>query len=508
MKEGAYLDETNEWHNYTIPPWEAPNKGFGFAITPTQGRYLREKIEAGDKVRLHAVVKPRHYDGILPVISGRLAGKSADEIAITGHYDEFGADDNCSQVAVALEAARAIRSMVDAGEVPPLKRTIRLLFPMEVRGFNALVQKDEETQNLKAGLNIDTVGTDQNAVTATCTLTSNFLALPSFADDFAAELLERIGKENPLFRWRLSNADIIDNIFGEPLIGAPTPSIYHFSGTHHIALDTPERISGRMLQDMARLTATYATFLANAGPEEAVWLADLSAQRGVQRVQELASSSLRGTPDERKLQQLRSLQMLYSEKVTSASWLVPRKKIFPSAKSTDKQADLGSPSARRGEKKEQEIESPSAMNSELVGPVNLLPQEEYLRRAQEFQTWISRSAEEAGAAIRRRAEDYHGISLPQGTEPVQASHCVPVKTFRGFLSFEDLNPEEEQYLTKELGIRIGWGAPMWLPPMENAPPPRSPNCSVVTVSAGRTYGSLKKSLHFLLSTGWCGCGDR
>ena len=415
MKEGAYLDGTNEWHNYTIPPWDDPDKGFGFAITPKQGRYLREKVKAGEKVRLHALVKTRHYDGVLPVISGRIPGESEEEIFITGHYDEFGADDNCSQVTVGLEVVRAIRNMVDAGEIPPLKRTIRLLFPMEVRGFNALAQDDEQIRNLRIGINIDTVGTDQNAVTALCTLTSNFLALPSFADDFAVELLEMTQKENPLFRWRSSEAETIDNIFGEPLIGAPTPSIYHFSGTHHVALDTPDRISGRMLRDMSRLTAAYAAFLANAGLDEALWLAELSAHRGVQRIHDLAGSSLRGSTDGKRLiRQLRSTQDIYSQKVASASWLVPP------------------------------------------------PQEEYIRRAEDLRTWISQAAEEAEALIRRRAENYYGIKLPQVPEPVPASQCVPVKAFRGFLSFEDLNPGEREYVVKELGIHIGWGAPMWL----------------------------------------------
>ena len=415
MKEGAYLDETNEWHNYTIPPWDDPDKGFGFAITPRQGRYLREKIEAGGKVRLHALVKTRHYDGVLPVISGRLPGESAEEIFITGHYDEYGADDNCSQVAVGLEVVRAIRNMVDAGEIPPLKRTIRLLFPMEVRGFNALAQDDEQIRNLRAGINIDTVGTDQNAVTAMCTLTSNFLALPSFADDFAAELLEMTRKENPLFRWRSSEAETIDNIFGEPLIGAPTPAIYHFSGTHHVALDTPDRISGRMLRDMSRLTTTYAVFLANAGLNEALWLAELSAQRGVQRIHDLAGSSLRSSTDGKRLiRQLRSVQDIYSQKAASASWLVPP------------------------------------------------PQEEYVRRAEKLRTWINQAAEEAEGLIRGRAEDYYGIKLPRVSKSVPASQCVPVKAFLGFLSFEDLNPGEREYVAKELGIHAGWGAPMWL----------------------------------------------
>jgi aminoglycoside 3-N-acetyltransferase len=38
---------------------------------------------------------------------------------------------------------------------------------------------------------------------------------------------------------------------------------------------------------------------------------------------------------------------------------------------------------------------------------------------------------------------------------------VPVKTFLGFLNFEDMTEPEKQYLDK-LGVRVHWGAPMWL----------------------------------------------
>ncbi|MDF2440554.1 MAG: hypothetical protein JWN98_1538, partial [Abditibacteriota bacterium] len=59
IKEGALLDHSNEWHNYTIPPWDDPTKGFGFSITPTQGQSLRARLQRGESVRLHALVKTR-----------------------------------------------------------------------------------------------------------------------------------------------------------------------------------------------------------------------------------------------------------------------------------------------------------------------------------------------------------------------------------------------------------------------------------------------------------------
>jgi aminoglycoside 3-N-acetyltransferase len=442
IKDGPYLDEATQWHNYAIPPWDAPRKGFGFALTPNQGKRLRARLQAGERVRLHAVVKGRQYDGVLPVISGRLPGKSPEEIALTGHYDEFGADDNCSQLAVALEAVRALRAMVESGELPPLLRSVRLLFPMEVRGFNALVQSAEEVRHIRMGLNVDAIGTDQNRSTSCCTVTENFAALPSFADDFVAELLDRLGQSNELFRWRIVGADTIDNIFGEPLIGAPTPSLYHFSGTHHLSIDTPERISGRALVDMAQVATTFAAFLANAGLEEAVWLSDLAAERGCQRIRHEAALALRGEKGETKpnagLERLRGLHERYRRKAASAAWLVPAVQPFL-------------PTKELVEKNERAY----------VGKDRLFPRESYADQVAGILERLDRSLEEAEALIRSRTAAY----FRPGTEAIEApeeSRCVPVKAFRGFLAFEDLDGEEQRYVREELKLPIGWGAPMWL----------------------------------------------
>jgi aminoglycoside 3-N-acetyltransferase len=446
-KNGPEVDSANEWHNYTIPPGDIHNKGFGFSLSPEQGRHLRDQLAAGQTLRLHATVNTRHYDGILPVVSGRLPGLGPEEIVLTGHYDECGADDNCSQVAVALEACRAVRAMLQSGEIPPLKRGIRVLLPMEVRGFNALIQNEAEIRHMRAGLNIDTVGTDQNAVMATCTLSDNFIALPSYTEEFAAELLTRIAEENPLFRWRQTDAEMIDNIFGEPLIGAPTPAIWHYSATHHLATDTPDRISGRMLTDMARLTATYAAFLANAGLPEATWLAELVANRAVRRFQDVAMAALREDNSDAVQavtlrRRLASLHVRYAQKLRSADGLVPALSLLPCP----------------------EILAEQRHN--LLGPANLLPQELFHVHASTLQARLDRDRDEAVAQIDRRtgainAANQKADPLPDD-EPAPVSRCVPIKTFRGFVAFEDLNAEEREYAENVLGIEAGWGGPFWL----------------------------------------------
>jgi aminoglycoside 3-N-acetyltransferase len=433
FKNGPKVDAANEWHNYTIPPWNDPGKGFGFSISPERGRELRGRLAAGQTLHLHALVKTHHYDGILPVVSGLLPGLEPDEIVLTGHYDEFGADDNCSQAAVALEVCRAIRAMLLAGEIPPLRRTIRVLLPMEVRGFNALIQNQAETRHLRAGLNIDTVGTDQNGVTTTCTLSDNFVALPSFTDDFVAELLTRLAEENPLFRWRRTDAEMIDNIFGEPLIGAPTPAVWHYSATHHLATDTPDLISGRMLADMGQVAATYAAFLANAGKHEALWLAELVANRAICRFQEIVAQGLRGVRDAAgHHQRLTNVSQLYTRKLGSSRWLVPATPLLPCPENVAEH--------RQG----------------------LMPQEHFDFLTARLAMELDHARREASSRMGRQAMDLFDTDVYKREPPTPQSRFVPVKTFRGFLAFEDLGDEDRETIHKALEIEPGWGAPLWL----------------------------------------------
>ena len=447
FKNGLEVDAANEWHNYTLPPWDVPNKGFGFSLSPEQGRRLRGLLAAGQTVRLHALVDTRHYEGVLPVVSGLLPGTEGaepEEIVLTGHYDEYGADDNCSQIAVAVEVCRALRALIQSGEISPLRRSLRVLLPMEARGFNALIQNDAEVRRIRAGLNIDTVGTDQNAATAVCTLSDNLMALPSYAEEFTAELLGRVAEQNPLFRWRRMDAEMIDNIFGEPLIGAPTPSLWHFSATHHLATDAPERISGPMLLDMAQVAATYAAFLANAGLPEALWLAELTASQAERRFQEIIAAGFRGGDAKQKAgrrRRLSSLQEQYAQKLDTPGRLVPDPFLFPCP-------------ALLGEREQH-----------LIGAERLLPQEVFQQRVAPLKAQIKRSYAEALARMEGQESEFFGVDVSEAAadeEPAPASRCVPVKTFRGFAAFEDLNDEDTQYVQNTLEIPFGYGAPMWL----------------------------------------------
>ncbi len=54
--------------------------------------------------------------------------------------------------------------------------------------------------------------------------------------------------------------------------------------THHNSADTPDKVDPRSLRDLAIVNATYLYYLANAGEEQALWLAQLAANRGYDQI--------------------------------------------------------------------------------------------------------------------------------------------------------------------------------------------------------------------------------
>jgi hypothetical protein len=77
-----------------------------------------------------------------------------------------------------------------------------------------------------------------------------------------------------------------DSYLAEPMVGIPTVWSYSGSGieTHHNSEDTPDRVDARSLRDLSVVTAAFLYFIANADEAEALWLANLSEDRGYQEI--------------------------------------------------------------------------------------------------------------------------------------------------------------------------------------------------------------------------------
>jgi hypothetical protein len=78
----------------------------------------------------------------------------------------------------------------------------------------------------------------------------------------------------PAGEWRLAPFDTTDAVIADPTIGIPTPWLGEMiSSLWHSSLDTPEKTDPHMLARAGTAAATYLYCVAQAGPEEARWLA-------------------------------------------------------------------------------------------------------------------------------------------------------------------------------------------------------------------------------------------
>ncbi|MDA1193419.1 MAG: DUF4910 domain-containing protein, partial [Candidatus Poribacteria bacterium] len=242
--------------NYTVPPWKT-RKGSGFGLPVERGKRLRDLLdERGEgNVMLHARIDGRLYDGAIPAVTGLLRGETDEEIVLTGHLCEPGANDNTSGPALAVEIARAIRVLVEQGKLPPLKRGIRLCHTYEVRGTNAFVN-ETDTSRIVAGINLDMVARDQ--------INHVFGVTPTHHTDTDALVVELLARVFPDDKLRYHATGLMDdNVFGEPLIGAPTPGIVQYQdSTWHTSADTMDAISPRILKKVGVAAAVYVLAVA------------------------------------------------------------------------------------------------------------------------------------------------------------------------------------------------------------------------------------------------------
>lgn len=449
-KGEEFLENAVQFHNYTIPPWRFEKRGFGFSLPPSKGRILRELIRNNDKVLLRAVVKTRFYEGKIPMVTGVLPGETEEEVVITAHLCEPGANDNASGCALGLEIARALKALIEKGELPPLRRGIRLLYGFEVRSYQAFLANHPNLRRIIGGINLDMVGADLSDARSVCNLVHNFPPLYSFTDFLALQLLRQLQRENPLFRYRVVRFLINDNLFGEPFVGAPFcvlgcwPDAYY-----HTSLDTPNIISPSALHSFGKVAGTYCYFLANSHFEEAIRLAQLVKDMGEEEMCEFVrTAKLQGMSPEEIKEGIESIAMKNKVRLQSLKRLVRGRGFVPTQEELERNKDWFAPGSY------------------------LFKDEELKRYIEQKGKELERIAEEKTKALTRNlrylskmgliGEKFVKSSFRIGEEEKRARELVPMRTFKGALSFEFLDEEGREELKNSTGLEIGWGVPNWV----------------------------------------------
>jgi hypothetical protein len=212
-----------------------------------------------------------------------IPGTGPEEVLTLGHTSEQGAEDNATGVAATLEALSALNRLIQENRLPRPKRSIRILSMGEMYGsMHYVANNRDRVRRTIAAMCVDTPAASYDLAGTEYTFYMN----PHVAKDFTDAFILKIAADYlPMVRRPWHERPFTtgtDTYLAEPMVGVPTVWGYSGSGveTHHNSEDTPDRVDPRSLRDITIIDAAFLYFLANAGPEQALWLARLSETRG------------------------------------------------------------------------------------------------------------------------------------------------------------------------------------------------------------------------------------
>lgn len=294
-------------HRYDIPDalqytsfWWTGNerKCFGFVLSPKTGDRLRqlcnrmwqEHLQDGSKPAyptVRAFVDAEIYNGSVEDVVGSIPGETDEEIVITAHlcHPQASANDNASGVAVALEVARALQSLVERGTLPKPRRGLRFLLIPEMTGTYAYLATHEDSiPQMLAGINLDMVGERQELCQGPLVAEYPPDASGSFVGDVLAAALATVAEETKnlagtssyaLFKHAVTpfSGGSDHYILSDPSVGIPSPMLIQWPDKYyHTSEDTLDKVDPLMLYRVGCMTTVYAYFLANMGLPEALWV--------------------------------------------------------------------------------------------------------------------------------------------------------------------------------------------------------------------------------------------
>ena len=275
-----------------------------FSISPRGTKLVRKLLAKHGAVRVKATVESRYYNGPYSYATGVIPGAGPEEVLTLGHNAEQGAEDNATGVAAILEAAATLNRLITSGKLPQPQRSIRILTMPEMYGsMHYISAHPERMHRTIAALTVDTPAASYELGGTEYTFYMNPQAASSFVDAFmlkiAADYFPTVRVTGDQYRagrpWHWHPfATGTDAYLGDPTVGVPDISVYSGSGvvTHHNSEDTPARVDARSLRDLALVDAVFLYYLANAGPNQARWLAELSENRGYDLILSSMDSAL------------------------------------------------------------------------------------------------------------------------------------------------------------------------------------------------------------------------
>jgi aminopeptidase YwaD len=311
LMEGE-LDDAMKYTSFWWYANEAPC--WGFVLTPRTGRWLRRLVEKSKTpIKVHAIVDSKLYPGEMENCVATIPGTSREMVVIIAHicHPQPSANDNASGTGAAMEAARVLQKLVASGKLLKPRRSIVFTLVPEMSGtYPYLAENESKIPDMVAALNLDMVGENQNLCGGPLIVERTPESCPSYVNSLMESIYDSVKSEAKnlggsssyaLFKHAVTpfSGGSDHYVYSDPTVGVACPMMIQWPDKfYHTSADTIDKVDPEMLRKVALMTATYAYFIANAGTEEALWLASETASREkrtiLQRIQESVTSTSNG----------------------------------------------------------------------------------------------------------------------------------------------------------------------------------------------------------------------
>jgi len=314
---GLVLHQTNRLDAPSYVPYQgiwptAANRdktGIAFSISMKQAEKIFGYLRKGEKVIVHGKVNAELYDGKLEVVTALMEGARSEEILLISHlcHPHPSANDNASGSGLLIELARTIKTLIDKQEIPQPKLSLRFMWVPEIFGTAAyLAEHLEVAEKIVAGFNLDMVGENQAVCGSVLTVVRTPDSLPSYLPDLVEFVLDAVASREikafsdtttlPSIRYKVTpySGGSDHYIFDDSTIGSPCVAFIHWPDKfYHTSGDTIDRVDPDELKRVGATVVVSSLILASAGLEEALFIANETALKGVNRLKTVTQRAFR-----------------------------------------------------------------------------------------------------------------------------------------------------------------------------------------------------------------------
>ena len=257
-----------------LPNQKGAFDAFACSISYPAAERLRERLRQGP-VQLHADIRCRMFKGegqnLLTTIAGR--EQTNESVLFVAHTSAATCPcANCAAgPALMTEIARTLNTLIDRGDLPAPRRSIKFLIIVEGSGSKAYIaDHPEELDQVQAAFCFDSVGHDQSKLHASLLFYKHPDSTPSYINDYFAGIMERIPKDGS---WVFKNDTDLSPVrfFQAPYtpwsdnhiwagLGVPSPLIMSWPDLYfHTQFLTADKTDPKVFR-MAGLTTALAAY--------------------------------------------------------------------------------------------------------------------------------------------------------------------------------------------------------------------------------------------------------